>query len=262
MTAEAVKFSLDRHRTLKGSNRRSELDVGHRGGGGRSAHRPPAPEGAVLAARRAARRPRGHAGVAGRRQQARRQVRRPRRSASGPWQFVERVAQDRIVLERSPHYFDPDAGEVRPPGLPHHPRRQRAAGQPALRRHRHHAPGHADRRRQPQEGRQVRRVERDRARLQLDHDQPAQQDRQDQPARRPRHAARQRPAGARGARAVDRPRGAEPGGVRRPVHAGLRADRAQQRVLRQVARKCPTRDVARAKKLLADAGHAAGYASR
>src|SRR6266700_4024726 len=26
MTAEAVRFSLDRHRTLKGSNRRSELD--------------------------------------------------------------------------------------------------------------------------------------------------------------------------------------------------------------------------------------------
>jgi peptide/nickel transport system substrate-binding protein len=25
----------------------------------------------------------------------------------GPWQFVERVAQDRIVVERSPHYFDP-----------------------------------------------------------------------------------------------------------------------------------------------------------
>jgi peptide/nickel transport system substrate-binding protein len=25
----------------------------------------------------------------------------------GPWQFVERVPQDRIVLERSPHYYDP-----------------------------------------------------------------------------------------------------------------------------------------------------------
>ena len=25
----------------------------------------------------------------------------------GPWQYVERVPQDRIVLERSPHYFDP-----------------------------------------------------------------------------------------------------------------------------------------------------------
>src|SRR5213078_1888721 len=27
----------------------------------------------------------------------------------GPWQFVERLPQDRIVVERSPHYFDPTA---------------------------------------------------------------------------------------------------------------------------------------------------------
>ena len=25
----------------------------------------------------------------------------------GPWKFVERIPQDRIVLERSPHYSDP-----------------------------------------------------------------------------------------------------------------------------------------------------------
>jgi peptide/nickel transport system substrate-binding protein len=29
----------------------------------------------------------------------------------GPWQFVERVPQDRIVVERSPHYFDPAAAK-------------------------------------------------------------------------------------------------------------------------------------------------------
>src|SRR5207244_2406050 len=29
----------------------------------------------------------------------------------GPWQFVERVAQDRIVVERSPHYFDQGAAK-------------------------------------------------------------------------------------------------------------------------------------------------------
>jgi peptide/nickel transport system substrate-binding protein len=29
----------------------------------------------------------------------------------GPWQFVERVSQDRIVVERSPHYFDPGAAK-------------------------------------------------------------------------------------------------------------------------------------------------------
>src|SRR5207247_792176 len=50
MDAEAVKFSLDRHRTLKGSNRASEL---------------------------------------------------------APVETVEVVAQDRIVVEKSSHYFDP-----------------------------------------------------------------------------------------------------------------------------------------------------------
>src|SRR5207237_618749 len=29
----------------------------------------------------------------------------------GPWQFVERVPQDRIVVERSPHYFDKSAAK-------------------------------------------------------------------------------------------------------------------------------------------------------
>src|SRR2546430_12292923 len=29
----------------------------------------------------------------------------------GPWQFVERVPQDRIVVERSLHYFDPAAAK-------------------------------------------------------------------------------------------------------------------------------------------------------
>ena len=30
---------------------------------------------------------------------------------NGPWSFVERVPQDRIVLEKSQHYFD--AGQAR-----------------------------------------------------------------------------------------------------------------------------------------------------
>ena len=86
----------------------------------------------------------------------------------GPWQFVERVPQDRIVRRAAPpHYFDPGRGEVRPDRLPHHPRRQRPAGQPALGRHRRHAPGGADRRGQPQEGGALRGLERDRPRLQL-----------------------------------------------------------------------------------------------
>src|SRR5919106_2331755 len=110
MTAEAVRFSLDRHREMKGSNRRSELasvasvelvdslTVRLR------LKAPFAPLAAQLADR---------AGM-------------PISPAAdkklgdkfgtapvcvGPWQFVERVPQDRIVVERSPHYFDQAAAK-------------------------------------------------------------------------------------------------------------------------------------------------------
>jgi len=101
-TAEAMKVSLDRHREMKGSNRRSELDsvnavevvdpltIRLR------LKAPFSPLTAQLADR---------AGM-------------PMSPAAleklgekfgtapvcvGPWQFVERVPQDRIVVERSPH---------------------------------------------------------------------------------------------------------------------------------------------------------------
>jgi peptide/nickel transport system substrate-binding protein len=110
LTAEAMKYSLDRHRDLKGSNRRSELasvtavefvdslTVRLR------LKAPFAPLAAQLADR---------AGM-------------PISPAAdkklgdkfgtapvcvGPWQFVERVPQDRIVVERSPHYFDQAAAK-------------------------------------------------------------------------------------------------------------------------------------------------------
>ena len=57
--------------------------VGHRGRGRRPAHRPPAAQGAVLAAHRAAGRPGRHADLAGGRQEARRQVRH-RAGVRGP----------------------------------------------------------------------------------------------------------------------------------------------------------------------------------
>ena len=105
LNADAMKLSLDRHREMKGSNRRSELEsvsavevvdpltVRLR------LKAPFSPLTAQLADR---------AGM-------------PISPAAdkklgdkfgtapvcvGPWQFVERVAQDRIVVERSPHYFD------------------------------------------------------------------------------------------------------------------------------------------------------------
>jgi peptide/nickel transport system substrate-binding protein len=105
MNAEAVRYSLDRHMTLKGSNRRSELEsVAAVETVDATTIRlklktPFSPLTAQLADR---------AGM-------------PISPAAdkklgdkfgtapvcvGPWQFVERVPQDRIVVERSPHYFD------------------------------------------------------------------------------------------------------------------------------------------------------------
>lgn len=109
-TAEAMKVSLDRHREMKGSNRRSELDSV-------SAvevvdpltirlrlKAPFSPLTAQLADR--AGMPVSPAAVE--------KLGEKFGTAPvcvGPWQFVERVPQDRIVLERSPHYFDKGAAK-------------------------------------------------------------------------------------------------------------------------------------------------------
>jgi len=110
MSAEAVRFSLDRHLNMKGSNRRSELE---------SINSievvdpltvrlklkvPFSPLVAILADRAgmpvspaAATKLGDKFGTAP--------------VCVGPWQFVERIAQDRIVLERSPHFFDKGAAK-------------------------------------------------------------------------------------------------------------------------------------------------------
>ena len=81
--AAAVKFNLERHKTMPGSNRRGEL----RAGGERRRRRPDdgaaQPVGAVLAAARGAGRPRRHDGVAQGRAGGGRQLRRASRSAPG-----------------------------------------------------------------------------------------------------------------------------------------------------------------------------------
>jgi peptide/nickel transport system substrate-binding protein len=106
MTAEAMKFSLDRHREMKGSNRRSELDhvdavevvdpltVRLR------LKAPFSPITAILADR---------AGMPVSPTQARKLDDKFATAPAcvGPWTFAERVAQDRIVLDKSTHYFDP-----------------------------------------------------------------------------------------------------------------------------------------------------------
>ena len=106
MTAEAVKFSLDRHREMKGSNRRSELDsvntvevvdpltVRLR------LKAPFSPLVATLADRSGM--PVSPAAV---NKLGDKFATAP--VCVGPWSFVERIPQDRIVLEKSKHYFDP-----------------------------------------------------------------------------------------------------------------------------------------------------------
>ena len=106
MDAAAVKFSLDRHRDMKGSTRKSELalvteveapdplTVRIR------LSKPFSPIVAVLADR---------AGMPVSPTQAKKLDDKFGTApvCVGPWAFTERVAQDRIVLDRSTHYFDP-----------------------------------------------------------------------------------------------------------------------------------------------------------
>src|SRR6267143_2602640 len=106
MDAESVRFSLDRHRTLKGSNRASEL----------------APVEAVEVVDPLTVRLRLKAPYSPLVAQLTDRAGMPLSPTAvnklgdkfgtapvcvGPWQFAERVAQDRIVVERSTHYFDP-----------------------------------------------------------------------------------------------------------------------------------------------------------
>jgi peptide/nickel transport system substrate-binding protein len=108
MTAEAVKFSLDRHREMKGSNRRSELalvndvEVVDPATVRLRLKAAFSPIVAILADR---------AGMPVSPTQARKLDDKFGTApvCVGPWSFKERVPQDRIVLERSPHYFDPKA---------------------------------------------------------------------------------------------------------------------------------------------------------
>ncbi len=110
MTAEAVKFSLDRHREMKGSNRRSELasvtavEVVDPLTVRLRLKTPFSPLVAQLSDR--AGMPVSPAAV-----QKLGEKFGTAPVCVGPWQFVERVSQDRIVVERSPHYFD--AGQAK-----------------------------------------------------------------------------------------------------------------------------------------------------
>lgn len=106
MNAEAVRYSLDRHLNMKGSSRRSELELVS------SIEvvdpltlrlrlkAPFSPLVAMLADR---------AGMPVSPTQAKKLDEKFGTDpvCVGPWAFAERVPQDRIVLEKSKHYFDP-----------------------------------------------------------------------------------------------------------------------------------------------------------
>jgi peptide/nickel transport system substrate-binding protein len=108
MDAAAVKFSLDRHREMKGSNRRSELnsvndvEVVDPATIRLRLKSPFAPLVAILADR---------AGMPVSPAQAKKLDDKfgTQPICVGPWTFKERVPQDRIILERSTHYVDPKA---------------------------------------------------------------------------------------------------------------------------------------------------------
>ena len=222
MNAEAVRYSLDRHLNMKGSARRSELElvtaievvdpltVRLR------LKAPFSPILATLADR---------AGMPVSPTQAKKLDDKFGTApvCVGPWNFVERVPQDRIVLEKSKHYFDqgqakfdrlvfriiPD-DNVRLANL-------RSGDIDMM-----HLVAPTDAASLKKEGR-FDRGQRHRPPLSEHHHQPPQQEREEHAAGRSGNAARQRPPGARGAGSQHRPRGAEPGGLGRPVHAGLHA---------------------------------------
>jgi len=104
--ATAMKYSLDRHREMKGSNRRSELalveavEVADPTTIRLRLKTPFSPLLAILADR---------AGMPVSPAQAKKLDDKFGTDpvCVGPWAFKERVAQDRIVVERSSHYFAP-----------------------------------------------------------------------------------------------------------------------------------------------------------
>jgi len=105
MDAAAVKYNLERHRSMKGSNRRGELAVVSSVDAVDPAtvrinlSAPFAPLLAVLTDRAGMMVSPKAAEAAGEKFGA-------RPVCSGPFRFVERIAQDRIVLERFPDYWN------------------------------------------------------------------------------------------------------------------------------------------------------------
>ena len=108
LDAEAVKFNIERHKTMAGSNRKGELapvasvDVIDRNTVRLNLSKPYAPLLAQLADRSGMM-------VSPKAAKAEGEKFGAHPVCSGPFKFAERVAQDRIVLERYPNYWNKDA---------------------------------------------------------------------------------------------------------------------------------------------------------
>ena len=144
LNAQAVKISLDRHRTLRGSARASELspvtavDVVGPNTVRLRLSAPYSPITAQLADR---------AGM----------IMSPKQIEAlgerfatnpvcvGPFNFVSRAAGDRIVVSKSQFYYDRSEGQPEPDRVPDHHRHERAGGEPPLARHPGARPDRLDR---------------------------------------------------------------------------------------------------------------------
>ena len=147
LDAAAVKFNIERHKTMPGCNRRGELapvatvDVVDPMTVRLNLSAPFSPLLAQLADR---------AGmmVSPKAAQAAGDKFGAKPVCSGPFKFVERVAQDRIVLERYADYWNKGADPRRPDRLPADRRCDGAAREPQVRPARlHRAHGRLRRRR-------------------------------------------------------------------------------------------------------------------
>ena len=131
--AAAVKFNIERHKTMPGSNRRGELAPVDERRRGRSVR--PCASTCPRRSRRCSRMLTDRAGmmVSPKAAQAAGDKFGAQPVCSGPFRFVERVAQDRIVLERFPNYWNKGAIHFDRVDLPADRRCDRAPRQPASR---------------------------------------------------------------------------------------------------------------------------------
>ena len=133
LDAAAVKYNIERHKTMPGSNRRGELALVDDRRRRRSDDGAAQPVGAVLAAARAARRPRRHDGVAQGRAGRRRQVRRQARCARARSSSSSASRRTASCSSAIPNYWNKGADPPRQDRLPADRRRDGAPGEPQVR---------------------------------------------------------------------------------------------------------------------------------